>query len=209
MKKGLLLILLICFSINIQAQKKRTTTKKVVEKPVVLVKYDPKNIEVQYFNKTITVYYTIDEKKDTLFTEKTIDAVNSNFFSIKEFKAGNKNLLLFSWTENITNKTDLLKEDMFVAENQVWDFDNKKRLVKNKQKRGTSEKIHFLSKQKDASETIYSKINDGRSFSLLANGDYTLSSDKGTDKFVYNATDNKYAVVVPKTTSKKNTARRR
>lgn len=208
MKKILLFILLTSFCINLHAQKKKVTKKATVAKPILLGKNEANNIEVEFLNKTIFVYYVTDKKKDTLFTEKTLDNITADNFVIKEFKTDNKNFILFSWNEVISKKTDLLKEEIYIAENQIWDFQNKKRLVKNKQKRGSSEQIHYLSKQKDASETIYSKINDGRSFALLANGDYTLSSDKGTDKFVYNSADNAYKVLIAKSTAKKNTRRR-
>lgn len=208
MKKILLFTLLTTLSVTLHAQKKKVTKKATPVKPVVLAKNEPNNIEAEFLNNTIYVYYTADNKRDTLFTEKTIDKINAENFNIKEFKVNNKNLILFSWNEVISKKTDLLKEELFLAENQIWDFESKKRLVKNKQKRGSSEQIRFLSKQKDASETIYSKVSDGRSFALLANGDYTLSSDKGTDKFVYDPSKNEYKVVVPKSTTKKTTRRR-
>jgi len=209
MKKILYFVLIFLISINVQAQQKKKTVKKQPEKAVVLAKNEPKNILVEYLNKTIFVYYTVDSKKDTLFTEKTLDVIKPENFVIKEFKTNNKDLILFSWNESIFKNTDLLKETMLITDNQIWDFNTKLRLVKNKQKRGISEQIRYLSKQKDASETIYSKVNDGRSFALLTNGDYSLSSDKGADKFVYDPIKNEYNVVVPKSNKRKPATRRR
>lgn len=187
--------LYIAFSCLISATTFAQNKRALAENPVTLAKYDAQNIEVEYKNKTIFVYYKNEAKKDTLFTAITQSKIIPGAFTLKPFTIKNKNLLLFSWNEKITTNADLKKEDVFIAENQIWDFSTKSRLAINRQKKVNTERIEYLSKHRDASQTIYSKRSEGKSFNLLPNGDFTLSSDKGIDKYVYNLSENKYKAV--------------
>ena len=213
MKKALLIFTILFSVIGTYAQKKKATPKKVVvEKPVVLGKDETNKIEIQYLKNKVFVYYTEAEKKDTLFTRVTEINTAPEQVTFKSIKVGNKNLYQITWKEVVAKNTDLIKENGAINYTEIWDLESKKNLLSNKQKTADYEEIRYLSKHKDASETIVKKINEGKMCTVLANGDYTLSSKNGTEKYVYNATDNMYKLNQPtasKPIAKKNTPNKR
>ncbi len=213
MKKALLIFTILISVFTSNAQKKKTTTKKtVVEKTVLLLKDDANKIEIQYLKNKVFVYYTETEKKDTLFTRTTEINAAPEQVAFKTIKVGNKHLYQFTWKEVVAKNTELIKENGAINYTEIWDLDTKKNLLSNKQKTADYEEIRYLSKHKDASETIVKKINEGKLCTVLANGDYTLSSKHGTEKYVYNETENTYKLNQPtasKSLAKKNTANKR
>lgn len=211
MKKALLFLTLLLFAVPTFAQKKKTPAKKAVaEKAITLAKDETNNLEIQYLKNKISVYYTENGKKDTLFTRFTENPIVKENFTMAPLKIGTKNLYHFTWKEDVNKKTELITEKGSINVTEIWDLENKKNLLSNKQKNVDYEEIRYLSKHKDASETIAKKINEGRLCTLLANGDYTLSGKTGADKYVYNATDNEYKLSQPaKANTKKTTTPKR
>lgn len=205
MKKIVLLLFLATSSLTGFAQKnKKTATKAAAAKSVVLLAQD--NISAEYMNKKLWVYQTVDGKKDTLFTKLLSTQITKENLVMRPFKAGTKNLYYFNWTEDISSKKDLITETGAVVGTVIFDLENKVKLVDNIDKNLHIAEIHYLSKHKDASETIEKKKREGAQCTLLANGDITLSNKNATTKWVYNATENKYVAEQPKSTGKQNTS---
>lgn len=211
MKKALLIFALVFSVASINAQKKKVTPKKaVVEKPVVLGKDDANNIEVQYFKNKVLIYLTESEKRDTLFTRITEINTAPEQLAFKSVKVGSKNLYQITWKEVLAKNTDLIKENGTIIYTEIWDLETKKNLLSNKQKTADYEEIRYLSKHRDASETIVKKINEGRLCTVLTNGDYTLTGKNGTEKYVYNVNDNTYKLSQPtKSVAKKTVSTKR
>lgn len=209
MKNALLAICFILIGNVAIAQKKKSTAKSKTAAPkaVILAKDESNNLQAEYLNQKIYIYLTNGAKKDTLFTRKTEVAVQADNFKMNEIKCGNKNLYMFAWEETLNKKSELITENGKVNGTDIWDLENKKNVLSNRQKVSNYEEKRYLSRHKDASETISKKINEGRLFTLLTNGDVTLTGKNGSDKYTYNAEENEFKLVKP--TPKKTTPAKR
>lgn len=183
----LLLILSVSFSYG-QRKKKKTTTSNT--STTVLTKSGNASV---VFNKKKDLYLVV--LKDSMLLCKNRTDFNPNNVKITPVKVKTNTFYCVTWNE--TQKTDakLKKEVAAVTESQIWNPTTKTLLIGNTQKAVDVTEIEFLDRLKTASQTVYKKRNEGYMFTLLGNGDFTLSNKTSTIKYTYNEKSSKYEVV--------------
>lgn len=183
----LLLILSVSFSYG-QRKKKKTTTSNT--STIVLTKSGNASV---VFNKKKDLYLVV--LKDSMLLCKNRTDFNPNNVKITPVKVKTNTFYCVTWNE--TQKTDakLKKEVAAVTESQIWNPTTKTLLIGNTQKAVDVTEIEFLDRLKTASQTVYKKRNEGYMFTLLGNGDFTLSNKTSTIKYTYNEKSSKYEVV--------------
>lgn len=183
----LLLILSVSFSYG-QRKKKKTTTSNT--STTVLTKSGNASV---VFNKKKDLYLVV--LKDSMLLCKNRTDFNPNNVKITPVKVKTNTFYCVTWNE--TQKTDakLKKEVAAVTESQIWNPTTKTLLIGNTQKAVDVTEIEFLDRLKTASQTVYKKRNEGYMFTLLGNGDFTLSNKTSTMKYTYNEKSSKYEVV--------------
>jgi len=103
-----------------------------------------------------------------------------------------------TWIETAKTDTKLKKEEAAITESQIWNPLTKTLLIGNTQKTVKVTEIVFLDRLKTASETQYKTRNEGYLFSLLPNGDFSLSNKSATTKYAYNEKSARYEPVKKK-----------
>ncbi|UYW02154.1 hypothetical protein K5I29_04430 [Flavobacterium agricola] len=191
MKKLILIFALFVACFNTQAQKK-STPAKTTKSSKTLSENKDFGLEANYDQQTLLVYYTNEDKKDTLFIAQTEAAVIPEKFEFKPFKVNDKDLLLITWIEKVENKKDGFIETTYITQHQIWDLVAPRQLASNTHKSYASKDIKAIAKIKDATKTSDSRSSEGFVFELLPNGDYSLATPAKTSIFSYNEKWNRY-----------------
>jgi hypothetical protein len=190
MKKFAFFLIALSFTAT-YGQKKKTTTKAPENKAQVLVKNGVASVEM---NKAKVVLIVA---KDTMLLadNKTASPVNCKVVPVK---VKSNTFYCVTWNETSKTSTKLKKEESAITESQLWNPVTKTLLLGNTQKINKIEEIVFLDRLKTASETQYKTRNEGYLFSLLPNGDFTLSNKSATTKYAYNEKSMRYEPVKKK-----------
>jgi hypothetical protein len=188
MKKIALLLLILTVSLSYgQKKKKKAKSSKAT---TALAKSGNASV---VFNKKKDLYLVV-LKDSMLLTKSRADFSPANV-KVTPVKVNANTFYCVTWNE--TQKTDSKnkKEVAAVTENQIWNPTTKTLLIGNTQKAVDVTEIEFLDRLKTASQTVYKKRNEGYVFTLLGNGDFTLSNKAVTTKYSYNEKSSKYEVV--------------
>lgn len=174
------------FSLTVLAQKKKKPAKTPKE-PATVVVSSFENLQAEMV-KTDLYLFRIEgkTKKDTLLLKSYPLATKPTEFNIKKFNAGATQLYSLSWKENSITDTKIKKEEITAFYTQIWNPATKIKLVDNEEKKSKITEQVYLDKLKTASETQIKNKSEGYLFTLLPNGDYTLSNKYGQTKYVYN-----------------------
>lgn len=189
MKKIALLLMVLTVSLS-YGQKKKKKNKSTKAATVALAKSGDASV---VFNKKKDLYLVVS-KDSMLLTKNRADFSPSNV-KVAPVKVKANTFYCVTWNETQKTDTKLKKEVAAVTENQIWNPITKTLLVGNTQKAVDVTEIEFLDRLKTASQTVYKKRNEGYLFTLLGNGDFTLSNKAVSTKYTYNEKSSRYEVV--------------
>ncbi|QYS89232.1 hypothetical protein [Flavobacterium davisii] len=133
--------------------------------------------------------------KDSMLLTKNKPEFVPNTVKVAPIKVKNKTFYHVSWKAVEKKETSLGKEFVNLTENQIWNPVKKTLLIANIEKSIDITEIEYLDKFKNASQTISKKRNEGYLFSLLSNGDFSLSNKNNMTKYSYNEKTDKYESV--------------
>ena len=191
--KKIALLLLLLFCGNIYSQKKKKSSKEKIVTSIVIAKTD--NLTAELIKGNFYVF-RIDKiaKKDTLLLKTFSGATVPTDCVIKKFTAKKLPLYCISWTENTSNDNSTKKE-LIVSKNvQIWNPASKTQLFTNTQTSTNIKEQVFLDKNKTASETQERNRNEGSTFTLLPEGDFTLKNKSYESKYSLNTTTMKFEI---------------
>lgn len=188
MKKIALLLMVLSVSLSYGQKKKK---KAVASKAAagVLAKSGDASVA---FNKKKDLFLIV--AKDSMLLTKSRTNFNPVNVKVTPVKVRTNTFYCVTWNETVKTDTSLKKETAAITENQLWNAATKTLLIGNTQKALDIQEIVFLDKLKTASETQYKKKSEGYAFSLLPNGDFTLSTKSATTKYAYNDKTSRYEV---------------
>jgi len=185
MKKFALLLMVLSISFT-YAQKKKTKPSSATS-PTILIKNGTASV---VFDKKRDLYLVV--AKDSLLLSKSKTDFNPSNVKITPVKIKTNTFYCVSWNETVKTDTKMKKEVSAVTESQIWNPTTKTLLIGNTQKTVDIAEIVFLDRLKTATETQYKKRSEGYLFTLLANGDFTLSNKSATTKYSYNEKSSRY-----------------
>ena len=188
MKNLFIIILFSSFSITAVAQKKKKTNAPT--KVNVLAKAENVTLE----NKKSELWlYNINQKIKDSINVKLIGNSTFTDYTLKSFSSKNNTLYLLTYKEKSlvqsTNKT----EDILSTYSEIYDFVSHAKVFENIQKSTKITEKVFLDRLKNASETQEKMRNEGYTFSLLPNGDVSLTSKSKSAKLSFDAVSKKYS----------------
>lgn len=181
MKKIIVLLMVISTGFTYAQKKKTSTTAGTLAK---------NGTASVVFNKKNDLFLVVS-KDSMLLTKSRADFSPMNV-KIAPVKVKTNTFYCVTWNESQKTDTKLKKEVAAVTENQIWNPATKTLLIGNTQKAVDVTEIEFLDRLKTASQTVYKKRNEGYIFSLLPNGDFTLSNKSATTKYTYNDKTSRY-----------------
>ena len=185
MKKIALLFTL--FSVALMhGQKKKTSSTTAT----VLAKSGNASV---VFNKKKDLYLVV--AVDSMLLAKSKPDFNPTNVKLTPVKVKANNFYNVSWSAVEKTETKLKKEVSNITENQLWNPTTKTLLIGNTQKAVDITEIEFLDRLKTASQTVYRKRSEGYLFTLLANGEFTLSNKTSNTKYAYNEKSQRYEPV--------------
>lgn len=186
MKKIVLLLMVLSVSLTYgQKKKKKVTTAKAPTG--ALAKTGDASV---VYNKKKDLFLVV--AKDSMLLTKSRADFDPTNVKITPVKVKTNTFYCVTWNETQKSDTKLKKEVASVTESQIWNPTTKVLLMGNTQKAVDVTEIEFLDRLKTASQTVYKKRNEGYIFSLLPNGDFTLSNKSATTKYVYNEKSSRY-----------------
>lgn len=189
MKKITILLLILSVSI-VYGQKKKKKITSSSATTSVLAKSGNASV---VFSKKKDLYLVV--LKDSMLLTKNRTDFNPTNVKLTPVKAKSNTFYCVTWNETQKTDTKLKKEVAAVTENQIWNPVTKTLLIGNTHKAVDVSEIEFLDRLKTASQTVYKKRNEGYVFTLLGNGDFTLSNKSVTTKYAYNEKSSKYELV--------------
>ena len=184
MKKILLSMCIVLFSVTSHSQKKTAAIKKSSATSVTLPKLE--NLQVEVINGNFQV--AIIEKGKTnavLIVKEVVDGFKANNCKLSSFVANGVKLYLLSWTELSSTKSALKTEDKTTIYNVVYEILAKKQVYSNYQLTNNIKEQVFLDKNKTASETQEKIRREGFEFVLNFDGSITQKSKTQNINFVY------------------------
>lgn len=192
MKKIALLLLVLSVSFSYGQKKKRSSSSKVKAKAPsgVLAKTGDASV---LFNKKNDLVLAV--AKDTMVLTKSKSDFAPTNVKVAPVKVKTNTFYCVTWNETVKTDTKAKKETAAVTENQLWNPATKTLLIGNTQKAVEVQEIEYLDKLKTASQTVYKKRNEGYQFTLLGNGDFTLSNKTSSTKYAYNDKSSRYEPV--------------
>lgn len=186
MKKIALLLMVLSVSFTYgQKKKKKATSEKAPAG--ALAKSGSATV---VYNKKKDLFLVV--AKDSMLLTKSRSNFNPTNVKITPVKVKTNTFYCVTWNEKVITDTKLKKENAAVTESQIWNPVTKTLLIGNTQKAVDVTEIVFLDRLKTASETQYKKRNEGYLFTLLGNGDFTLSNKSATTKYSYNEKSSRY-----------------
>ena len=188
MKKTFLLILLSVFCLNLNAQKKKKVTSKI-SKTNVLAKSE--NVSVEINKNNFNIYMVNGKVKDSI-NIKTIGTTNPMDCKLKLFSTKGNKFYLLTYIEKSIVQNPNKTEDITVTYSEVFDIVTKTKVYVNIQKSTKITEKVFLDKLKNASETLEKIRNEGYNFTLLPDGDISLSSKSKSSKLSYDIVSKQY-----------------
>jgi len=192
MKKIVLLLMVLSVSLTYGQKKKKKVTEAKASAGALAKTGDASVI----FDKKKDLFLVV--AKDSMLLTKSRSDFNPTNMKITPVKVKANTFYCVTWNE--TQKTDskLKKEVATVTESQIWNPLTKTLMIGNTQKAVDVTEIEFLDRLKTASQTVYKKRNEGYLFSLLPNGDFSLSNKSATTKYAYNEKSARYEPVKKK-----------
>ncbi|SHI86591.1 hypothetical protein [Flavobacterium terrae] len=192
MKKIALLLLVLSVSFSYGQKKKRSSSSKVKAKAPsgVLAKEGDASV---LFNKKNDLVLVV--AKDSMVLTKSKSNFAPTNVKVAPVKVKTNTFYCVTWNETVKTDTKAKKETAAVTENQLWNPATKTLLVGNTQKAVEVQEVEYLDKLKTASQTVYKKRNEGYQFTLLGNGDFTLSNKTSSTKYAYNEKSSRYEPV--------------
>ena len=188
MKNLFIVILFSSFSITAIAQKKKNT----IASPKANVLAKVKNVTLENIKTELWLYSKNQKNKDSI-SVKPIGNSTFTDYTLKSFSSKNNTLYLLTYKEKSlvqsTNKT----EDILSTYSEIYDFASKTKVFENIQKSTKITEKVFLDRLKNASETQEKIRNEGYTFSLLPNGDVSLTSKSKSAKLSFDAVSKKYS----------------
>ena len=169
-------------------KKKKSTTAKV--SAGVLAKSGDASV---LFNKKKDLVLAF--AKDTMVLSKSKSDFAPTNVKVAPVKVKTNTFYCVTWNETVKTDAKGKKETAAVTENQLWNPATKTLLIGNTQKAVEVQEIEYLDKLKTASQTVYKKRNEGYQFTLLGNGDFTLSNKTSSTKYAYNDKSSRYEPV--------------
>ena len=196
--KKIALLLLLLFCGNIYSQKKKKSSKEKIVTSIVIAKTD--NLTAELIKGNFYVF-RIDKiaKKDTLLLKTFSGAAVPADCVIKKFTAKTIPLYCITWTENTSNDSSTKKELIVSKNAQIWNPVSKMQLFSNTQTSTNIKEQVFLDKNKTASETQERNRNEGFTFTLLPEGDFTFKNKSYESKYSLNTTTMKFEIPKPAT----------
>ncbi len=196
--KKIVLLLLLLFCGNMYSQKKKRSSKAKVVTSNIIAKTD--NLTAELIKGSFYVF-RIDKtaKKDTLLLKTFSSTATPTDCVIKKFTAKALPLYCITWTENTSNDSSTKKELIVSKNAQIWNPATKTQLFTNTQTSTNIKEQVFLDKNRTASETQERNRNEGFTFTLLPDGDFTLKNKSYETKYSLNTTTMKFEV--PKSSS--------
>lgn len=188
MKKIALLLMVLSVSLSYGQKKKKSTATKTPAG--VLAKSGDVSV---LFNKKNDLVLTV--AKDTMVLTKSKSDFAPTNVKVAPVKVKANTFYCVTWNETVKTDVKGKKETAAVTENQLWNPVTKTLLIGNTQKAVEVQEIEYLDKLKTASQTVYKKRNEGYQFTLLGNGDFTLSNKTSSTKYVYNDKSSRYEPV--------------
>ncbi len=188
MKKIALLLMVLTVSLSYGQKKKKSTTAKV--SAGVLAKSGDASV---LFNKKKDLVLAF--AKDTMVLSKSKSDFAPTNVKVAPVKVKTNTFYCVTWNETVKTDSKGKKETAAVTENQLWNPATKTLLIGNTQKAVEVQEIEYLDKLKTASQTVYKKRNEGYQFTLLGNGDFTLSNKTSSTKYAYNDKSSRYEPV--------------
>lgn len=181
------MILLFSFLVlnSMSAQKKKPTDNTGAN--LLLAKNGEASV---VFNKKKDLYLIV--LKDSMLLSKSKPELIPNTIKVNPLKVKNNTFYHVNWKAIEKKETTIRKELATLNENQIWNPINKTLLLANTEKTVDITEIEYLDRLKTTSQTISKKRNDGYLFSLLSNGDFSLSNKSIMTKYSYNDKTNKY-----------------
>lgn len=192
MKKIALLLLLLSVSFSYGQKKKRSSSSKVKAKAPSGVLAKTADASVLFNKKNDLVLVVL---KDTMVLTKSKSNFTPTNVKVAPVKVKTNTFYCVTWNETVKTDTKSKKETAAVTENQLWNPATKTLLVGNTQKAVEVQEVEYLDKLKTASQTVYKKRNEGYQFTLLGNGDFTLSNKTSSTKYAYNEKSSRYEPV--------------
>lgn len=192
MKKIALLLLLLSVSFSYGQKKKRSSSSKVKAKAPSGVLAKTADASVLFNKKNDLVLVVL---KDTMVLTKSKSNFTPTNVKVAPVKVKTNTFYCVTWNETVKTDTKAKKETAAVTENQLWNPATKTLLVGNTQKAVEVQEVEYLDKLKTASQTVYKKRNEGYQFTLLGNGDFTLSNKTSSTKYAYNEKSSRYEPV--------------
>lgn len=191
--KKIALLLLLLFCGNMYSQKKKKSSKVKIVTSTVIAKTD--NLTAELIKGNFYVF-RIDKiaKKDTLLLKTFSGAGVPADCVIKKFTAKTVPLYCITWTENTSNDSSTKKELIVSKNAQIWNPVSKTQLFSNTQTSTNIKEQVFLDKNKTASETQERNRNEGFTFTLLPEGDFTLKNKSYESKYSLNTTTMKFEI---------------
>lgn len=194
MKNILLFAIVILFSGSIYSQKKKAVIKKTT---AALAKADNLTAEIKSGNFQITINEN-GKPKDAIII-KTVDArFAPTDCKLTSFNAVGTKLYLLTWTEKLTNKTDLKTEEITTIYSNIYEITTKKLALYNMQLTNHITEKVFLDKLKNASETQEKMRREGYEFKLNPDGSVIQKSKTQENKLVYDVLKKEYVTVKKK-----------
>lgn len=187
MKKIAILVMAFTLSVT-YGQKKKSAKKSATASSEVLAKNGDASVKM---NKSKVILIVA---KDTMVLAENKTTPLSNC-KVVPVKIKTNTFYCVTWNETAKTDSKLKKEEAAIVESQIWNPLTKTLLVGNTQKTVKVTEIVFLDRLKTASETQYKTRNEGYLFSLLPNGDFSLSNKSATTKYAYNEKAARYEPV--------------
>jgi hypothetical protein len=180
----LLMVLSLCASYG---QKKKKPKAAAPKTPVIITLAT--NADSKVFQKKTDIFLVVGKDTMALATKKDKAPTNCKISPVK-IKANT--FYCVTWNENLLTDTKDKKEDIKITESQIWNPITKTLLIGNTQKDVNVTEIQYLDRLKTASQTVYKKRSEGYLFTLLGNGDFTLSNKSSSTKYSYNEKSSRY-----------------
>lgn len=190
MKKIALLLMVLSVGLTYGQKKKKSTASKAKAPAGVLAKAGDASV---LFNKKNDLVLAI--AKDTMILSKSKSDFAPSNVKVAPVKVKTNTFYCVTWNETQKKDSKDKKETAAVTENQLWNPATKTLLIGNTQKAVEVQEIEYLDKLKTASQTVYKKRNEGYQFTLLGNGDFTLSNKTSSTKYAYNDKSSRYEPV--------------
>ena len=185
--KKIVILLMVLFVSVIHGQKKKKSP--VVSKKEIASTVLATSKEAKVVSRKSDIFLVV--AKDTMVLATKKDKVPSNC-KITVIKVKTNTFYLVTWNENAIIDSKVKKEDVKIIESQIWNPTTKTLLIGNTQKSIDITEIEYLDKLKTASQTVYKKRNEGYLFTLLANGEFTLSNKSSITTYAYNEKTARY-----------------